>query len=443
MADAPPRGNGSGALPRLPSRPVIWVVAAVTLLLAGWSAMWSLAVAMQNRNPALAATINASLPQAAARLGDLRILAIYQKSLGPDGLAQLQQGGPAAASAAMLGGAGMKLSPQERTTIAADARAVLATTPYSSKALRQLATAATDPAQRERLLRLANAVSKRDTMASLQLAELDLRQGRLAGGLAALNQALIVSTNLDNTVFPLLAAAAADPQAAGQIGSLLRRDPEWADRMMRWATANPAAIAPLSSVLRYIPKDSVAHAPGYGQQFIDQLASQGRYAEAFAAFEAYSDHPQDVGNLALDTFRPIDWRLIDNYDTGGRPFGKDQVEVFANPGRLGSVAEVVTRLAPGSYRFSLRLNEALGKEAQLRFAVECVEPGNSRGLTQQAVPLANGPRGFSFTVPTACAFQKLTLAVEATTDAAGALIGDVALQRGAAAAPAARTAAGL
>lgn len=428
MASSPHSGPASGTLPRLRSRPAFWVVIVGAALLTIWSVAWSLAVAMQNKNPVLAATINGSLPQAAARLGDLRILAIYQKSLGPDGLAQLQQGGQAATSA-MLGGAGMKLSPQERATIAADARAVLATTPYSSKALRQLATASTRPADRERLLRLANTVSKRDTMASLQLAELDLRKGNLAGGLAALNQALIVSTDLDNTVFPLLAGAAADPQAAAQIGTLLQRDPEWADRLMRWATANPVAIAPLSAVLRYVPKDSLAHAPGYGQQFIDQLAGQGRYAEAFAAYEAYSDHPQDIGNLAIDTFRPIDWRLIDNYDTGGRPFGKDEVEVFANPGRLGSVAEVVTRLSPGNYRFSLRLSEALGKEAQLRFIVECVVPGSSKGVAQQAVAMTNGPRSFVFDVPAGCAFQKITLAVEATTDAAGALIGDVALQR--------------
>lgn len=432
MASSPNPGRDTATLPRPRSRAVVWAVAGATLLLAGWSAAWSLAVAMQSRNPVLAAAIERSLPQATTRLGDLRILAIYQKSLGPEGLAQLQQGGQAATTA-MLGGAGMKLSPQERATIAADARAVLATAPYTSKALRQLATASTNPAERERLLRLANSVSKRDTMASLQLAELDLRQGRLAGGLAALNQALIVSTNLDNTVFPLLAGAAADPQAAGQIGTLLQRDPEWADRLMRWATANPAAIAPLSAVLRYVPKDSLAHAPGYGQQFIDQLAAQGRYAEAFAVYAAYSDHPQQIGNLASDTFRPIDWRLIDNYDTGGRPFGKDQVEVFANPGRLGSVAEVVTRLAPGSYRFSLRLSEALGKEAQLRFGVECVEPGASKGLTQQAIPLTNGPRNFAFAIPAGCGFQKITLAVEATTDAAGALIGNVALQPGVAA----------
>lgn len=420
---------GRAGLPLVQSRRQFWVTVAAGVLLAVWALAWSLAVAVQTKNPAMAAKIDASLPQAAARLGDRQILAFYQKSLGPEGLTQLQQGGQPTAATTMLGGAGMKLSSQERASIVGDARAILAATPYSSKALRQMASASTSAPARERLLRLANMVSKRDTMALLQLAELDLRKGNLTAGLAGLDQALTVTTDLDNTVFPLLAGAAGDPKVARQIGSLLKRDPEWANRLMRWATANPGSIAPLSAVLQYVPQGSLARAPGYGQQFIDQLAGQGRYAEAFAVYEVYSDHKQDIGNLAVDTFRPIDWRLIDNYETGSRPFGKNQLEVFANPGRLGSVAEVITRLNPGNYRFSLKLNEALGQEAQLRFAVECVVSGNARGLARLTAPLANGYRSFAFTVPANCAFQKVNLAVEATAEAAGALIGGVTLRR--------------
>jgi hypothetical protein len=373
------------------------------------------------------------LPAAQARLTDLRIALAMKRIVDARGGTASAMANP---SAAMLNNAGLQFTAREKRAVRNGAHDVLRMSPLSSPALRQLALIEPDPVKRERLLSLAHSTSRRDVTAALQLAEMNLRRGNAPPALAALNRALIVSSALDETVFPLFAGAATDPTAAQQLGSLLSKDPLWAERFIRWALANPASLGPMSVLVDDIPKSSVARQIGFGQQMVDLLTTQRRYGEAFAVQRAYSDKPPAISNLTSGAFQPLDWQLIDNYDAGSRAIGPNVLEVFANPGRQGDVAQVITRLEPGSHRLVLRLDDTVGNGAQLRFGVACVALRTERSIAERAVPLADGAAAFGFVVPaSACEFQRIVLRIAADAESVGALIRSASLGKGAAAAP--------
>lgn len=307
--------------------------------------------------------------------------------------------------------------------------------PLSSASLRQLAFFDDDVAQRRRLLDLANQVTRRDILATLHRAELKLRQNDVEGGLADLDQALVVSNTVDSAVFPLLlGAVGANEQLAGAVRERLSREPPWSERMMRWAIANPAYLPILPKVLDAFPARSPARSPGYGQQVVDLLASQRRFPEAFAAYRAFQSEGPDLSNMTRSAYTPIDWKLVDSFDTGARPFDEGQVEIFANPGRTGEFAQVLTNFPGGARRLDLRLHETLGNAGVLHFAAVCLSGRTERIASEREAPLRNGVASFPFSIPASgCPFQRLTLRIEGGTEAAAALIRSVSFGQGGAA----------
>lgn len=411
-----------------------WNFGALLVVVAGiavavFAAAFAFGVVFETRNPvaAMAAT-GGRLPIAGARLIDLRIALAMQQSLRARGVTTANM---ATLPPSMLGAAGLRLSARENADIASLARDVVRMTPLSSAALRQLAFVEQDPERRERLLRLAHSVSRRDVAAALQLAEMQINKGQVIEALSGLNRALVVSSSLDETVFPLLAGAATDPVGAEQLRSLLRRDPEWAERLVRWAIANPAYLAPIASVVGAIPESSPARQIGLGQQMVDVLTVQRRFAEAFTIQRAYGSDSPSIANLTTGPFPPLDWQLIDNYDSGSRQYEKNVLEIFANPGRQGDFAQVIIRLEPGPHLLTLRIAETMGRGAELRFAAMCLGPRSDRTVAERSVSLANGPVAFGFEVPASeCRHQRLVLRTAADNEAVGALVRSASLGMG-------------
>lgn len=415
------------------SRLAVSVILMIGLAVGLYSAAFSFAVLNRTSNPAVALAIPPTLPPSAARMADLRILLAHQDSLERLNLSVATPEALRTTAQAMMSGAavvptlGGDLAPADRKAVKSLAFRGLRATALAGPALRQLAFLEKDQSKRIELLRLAQSVTKRDTLAAVQLAELQMSSGQVRRGLRSINRALVVSRNLDHTIFPMLLVATDDPLATAQIGQMLQQDPNWAEPLVLWGISNPQMLPALSRLLSFIPDGSVARQAGYGQPMVDMLVQQRRYPEAFAVYRAYSPRPQQLSNLLISDFPPLDWKLIDNYETGSRFFGSNEVEIFANPGRQGEVAQVISHLAPGTHQMSLVLADKVG-DGELRLVVACLAGSGERGVADDRVDLRNGRVTFGFIVPAAeCRYQQLSLRIAATEGSAGALIKSVSL----------------
>lgn len=417
MADRAVSSRSSAVRVKPGKRP--WIALAIGAVAAGYAAAFSFAVINDTSNPALAMAAHGGLPMPSERLADLALTTAGQRALKAQGTAVR----PGTLPPSLISGIGLNLPRAGQVMVRNLALDSLAATPLSSEALRQLAYIESDQARRVRLLSLAQAVTRRDVLANLQLAELQLRRNAVASGLAALDQSLVISRTIDGAVFPiLLGAAGANEGAARQVGSLLRDDPIWSERMLDWSIANPQSLPALSRIAGYLPSTSPARVPGYGQQVIDLLVTQGRYAEAFRVYRAYAGRPAGLGRITGGAYPPLDWKLLDNYDSGSRLFEEQAVEVFANPGRQGKVAQIFTNLAAGPQRLPLRISEPVGSGARLTFAATCLAGGAERTVAEQEVPLQAGAAAFGFAVPASCPFQRIDLGIVAGNEAASALV---------------------
>ncbi len=393
-----------------------------------YAGVFAFSVTFSARNPAAATAVRPMVTEATETVADLALFSAGQSALESKG--QVASG---AIPPSLISGIGLEIDAATQARVRGLALAALRSSPLVSSSLRQLAFFEPVSPRKWTLLELSERVSKRDVLATLQLAELRLRRNDVDAGLAGLDRALTVSQDVDTAVFPMLmGAVAAQPDARARVGGLIAGEKLWTERLVRWSIANPAALPALSAIVARIPAKSPARAPGYGQQMVDQLAGQGQWGPAFAVYRTYSPKAQDVGDMQRSTFAPLDWRLIDDYDTGSRTVG-GAVELFANPGRGGQVAQIITRLAPGAHRLALTVRDS--QPGDLTLAVDCLQGTAALPGSRSTLPLTDGAMNYAFSIPGAgCQFQRLSLALTARNDSAGALITSVRLDG----APAAR-----
>ena len=396
-----------------------WLLAAAALALASYSAAFTFGVLNDSRNPAMALAAHDGLPVASIRLNDLRLARIGEASRPRTGT--VARG---AIPPSVISGIGVQISDSERNAVEALARDALSATPLASGALRQLAYVEPDITEKARLLSLAERVSKRDLLANLQLAELALRREEIDTGLNALVRSLVVSRDVDALVFPiLLGTAAVDASAERRIGTLLRSDPNWSERLVSWSLSQPQNLPNYARVAKYLPNDSLAKAPGFGQQVIDALVAQGQYEAAFDTYRAYARAPFDLTALTGAAYPPLDWKLIDNLETGSRFFEDDTIEIFGNPNREGIVAQVITRLSPGVTQLPLQVSQTIGEGAMLTLKTICLGTAGERTISEQTAPLGDGVLLYRIAVPaTDCRFQRLDLEIAADTTEVSALV---------------------
>ncbi len=406
-----------------------WQRAAILVLALAaslYTAAFSFAVVNDRRLPEIALAIFPGLVPAASQAADIRLFTAAQATVA-------QGTGRVSADAippSLITGIGVQLDPGTRSAIRMIAEQSLSSSLLAADALRQLAYLERSADRRERLLRLSQDVTRRNAFAALQLAEIELRGNRAEAGVAGLNRALIVSDRLDGAIIPLMLGAAQQPAYLEPIGDLLADDPLWASRLVDWSVANPNSLPLLAPLLRFLPAESPARAKGYGQVMVDLLAQQGSFGEAFSVYQAYASSAPRASDLVGAGFPPLDWKLIDNYDSGGRLFEDNALEFFANPGRRGEVAQLVTNLAPGRHILSLQIDETMGGNAELTLETLCLQQGGAESQLRSATaPLADGVIRFPVAVDNQCPYQRLRLVIASGNEASSALARAVNLSR--------------
>lgn len=394
--------------------------------IAVYAAAFTFAVVNDRKFPDMALSIYPGLVPAASQAADIQLFTAAQKVMKNGNVS----GSTSAVPPSLITGIGIELAPHTRAAIESIAKRSLSSSPLATDALRQLAYLAQNAQEREQLLRLSQEVSRRNTFAALQLAEIELRKNRAQSGIAGLNRALVVSERLDSAILPVLLGASQQPGYFETIANLLATDPLWAERLLDWSVANPQSLPLLAPLLRSLPADSPARAKGYGQVIVDLLVQQGRYAEAFTVYRTYAGRRPNPSDPIGAGFPPLDWKLIDNYDSGGRLYENNAFEFFANPGRRGEVAQLLTNLPAGRHALEMNIDETVGRGAELTVETVCLKAGGSETqMTSASAPLADGMLRFPVLVTQACPFQRLRLIISSGNEASSALVRSVNLVR--------------
>lgn len=410
-----------------------WVCAvlAPTALLSG---AFSAAVSLDTSQPEISEQLYGGLPLTKVRMGDLALADAFS---GESGLGashdSLRRKSTIDGDTPSLAGSN-SITPSVQAVVEGRALSALSDTPYSSAALRQLALVTDDNDRQRRLLGLSRRLSRRDVAAATQLAQLQFLDGDTVGGLSTLDQALGISDRFDERIFPLMLAATRDPNFATLLRERLASDPAWAERLAAFASGDTASAPLFASLADSFPPQSRARIAGYGSILIDRLASDLQPEAAFAAYNVYSETPQDSSAFGTRPFAPIDWKLVDNLDAGARIIGgrNRSAEIFANARRSGEAARILLRLNPGDYTLSLDLIEPRGEGGRFVLERVCVAAGveTASSQSQALYPSAEAtsPINLSFEVPQGCPFQSLRLAVEAESTAISVLVGDVRIE---------------
>ncbi|MEO0906784.1 MAG: hypothetical protein AAFY07_04580 [Pseudomonadota bacterium] len=397
------------------------ITTALLAPLALLSTSYSLAVALDTRNPEVSQQIYQALPKAKERLGDLAIAT----ALDGKPLTQAQVPAP---SAAMLA---MNMSSDRRLEVEGLAISGLIDTPYAPGALRQLAFVEPGNARRRSLLELSYRSSRRDIATAAQIAEIQFRDRQPAQGLETIDTALVVSDRLDTQLFPLMLSGTQDREFALLLRDRLAQDPSWSERLARFSGRSVRSAALFAYIANDLPASSPARSIDYGAPLVDQLATQLQPSAAFAAYAAYSQSEQKPSRFGAGPLPPIDWKLLDNLDAGARPIGVSGsvVEVFASPRRSGEFARILLRLETGNYKLSFNLSDPRGAGGNLGLVRTCLEDGRELSSSETQAALDGQRVSLDFLVPAKCPFQTLRMQVSSDNEAISALIDAVEINR--------------
>lgn len=269
-----------------------------------------------------------------------------------------------------------------------------------------------------RLVATSLRVSRRDVGTQLLQIELAVAAGDVDATLQHYDQALKVKPSVGTTLFPILLSAVSDPAIFHPTRKLVSSGPEWLESMVSWALENPAYLPPLSRIVSAFPQQSEAMAPGYGQALVEALVQRNEFAEAFAVYGAYARQPTTSPLGGGTTYRPIDWAVADNYESGAdvveRP--KPHVRFFAEAGAEGLFLSRLRALRPGRYRIALTIDApATDSAGAIDILTSCQNGKEDRGLSRARFRAATGNYTHEFTIPPqGCSFQWLRFSVSSS-----------------------------
>lgn len=418
------RTNGLSNSPAALAQKIVG--AGVALWVGVLAAAFSFASAFDTSQPQMALAAYDNNPDAKMRLADLKIAESTASKIAELRKMPVEKAEDVSTEKLME-----SLSIDVRAQIYNLAIGVLKRSPYSAGAIRQLAFLEANPNRRKELLTLSQRISRRDVIAAFQLAEMQIQSGSVPSGLAMIDRALTVSQALDATAFPLLLSSARDQEVAHLLRQIFASDPVWGERLAIHAVENATSAQAFVQLANAFPKNSRARSLDYGTQLVDRLANDRNFSAAFEAYDIYSDSPQDFAAFGTGKFPPIDWRLVDNLETGARLLEPDGpiVEIFATAGKRGEVGQILAALPRGQYRLSFDAEEVRGAGGRLSLNLVCLEDGREVGSQENSTTINNGQLAISFTVSAECRVQNLRLSAVSYRVDLSALVTNVQISR--------------
>jgi hypothetical protein len=275
------------------------------------------------------------------------------------------------------------------------------------------------------VMHASDSLSRRNLATRLWLIEDAARRQRLPEMLRHIDIALRVSANAQDTMFPFLARALAEPSLVPDFTRILRREPNWTEPFLYTAITTGYGTRNLARIYLALGKHYKHDGQDLSELIMQTLIAQRDYASAFA-FDQGLAGTAAVGTKVEDPafakhrgLEPFTWRLTATADFDAArstdSFGNTGLAVTSSGSSADVVAAQLLSLRPGRYRFA---NGVTSDMAQLSLVPEwrlrCADDDRILGTFR---PLAQ--KQTDWTVPGDCRYQWLELYVDASSTLTG------------------------
>jgi len=246
------------------------------------------------------------------------------------------------------------------------------------------------------LMRQAAALTRRDSVVNLWLADDYFRQNQSRPALMLYDATLRTSTFAASLLLPRMAAALRDPRAPTDFEMLLRENPPWHDSFWAAVIQDGTALRNAYVLRERLHKLGTPMPSLHDALLIQQLAAAHMFSEAFDLFAVASGRSEKTDGEMLQNadfrrvsqFEPIDWRLISEGRYGAELDQERHVlAVSALPRAVGTVAQQLAYLPQGEYTVDVRYsNQGKAGPKPLALQASCAELNGARTF-ERTIPL--------------------------------------------------------
>jgi hypothetical protein len=345
--------------------------------------------------------------------------------------AQLSPGNAAFAIAAAAHLAGNEAGTRDPRVRALEETALdRSATDPSAIAIRALEARVDGDARREaRLFALSNAISRRNLPTRLWLIQNAVDHGDVTGALRNFDLALRTSADAPASLFPVLAAATADPQMTAPFAQLLDRPSDWRATFFHYVTTQTASATGLARIVAHLHDRAWLATNALDDALIVRLVADGEFPVARQTYDVFHRN-QGASLLVRDgqfsnpaAVFPFGWLLIQKGEIGAERSvigGRPVLSYQALSGSDGAVANQLLTLPAGHYRFAVRAAiDATDPQSPPYWTLTCAGDGATQIGLLDAPVMRNATAAKAMTVPAGCTAQWLVLSLRGSDQPSG------------------------
>lgn len=297
---------------------------------------------------------------------------------------------------------------------APQAREAIRLEPLSARAFVILALSEQNARQRDRIVRQAALLTRRDIVLQTMVLEQKGKAADYPGVIGALDEILRVHPGRYGEFFPLLVEALRTKATVPEFAVLLARPLPWKDSFLNFALGDAQALENLAAVRERMAGGD----KDFDRKLIAKLTRSGRIASAEGIYRRVSGTaPSDAVTAQFNwrsEYPPFDWQLADQpgfrAQIGNTP---NILEINVGPGNGGIIASRLVRNPGGP--FTLRIAHDIEPASQLKdvkLAVAC--QGQAAPFAERA--FATGEVGLVVEQAPSCDYLEIAIAARAWTD---------------------------
>ncbi|HVU31131.1 MAG TPA: tetratricopeptide repeat protein [Sphingomicrobium sp.] len=259
----------------------------------------------------------------------------------------------------------------------------------------------------ERLLVQARKRDPRDRGVRFLLADLYMRQQKVAPGLQELIALSTLSPGATPSIAAMLASYAHTPGAVPRLRGALRLSPAIEQALLSKLAedgGNAGLVLSLAAPVR--PTSELAD---WQKKLLGSLVRAGKFREASSLWQQFSGRGEAaLGDFSGSTGSPFEWNLLTSADGAATATGEGvDLQYFGR--RDVSLAGRVINLGPGHYELSYRLAGSAGDPASLHWTMTCLSGNSGQLLNLPFAKPAAPPASIEFDVPAGCEAQRIEI----------------------------------